>query len=477
MPVQPALQPQLLQAPVASTSSQPMNQPFDPNVFLNQMRSLFSQAGSQNATSNQNFEGFQKGLMKATGKNMSIPMTIPHKQPEDHFKNRPKGTEPKKYVKKVTQPLSDESDESEKEEPVLRVPTKDTSDDKDEAPCRELPFRKVPSVSFVPLPSDSTNKKKTQVRFDKSKAPAYKHTAPIHKEGRVQDVASKVLKTPIVLNAEELMDLSEPLRKEIAKLMAKKRISTQPVTEQMYSVGETQPESDPLPFSETSDEEDATSKDLSLESDVIDIRDLPSATFLVAQFNIGLIPAGSLIMADPYLQYLDSLAPGEKPKQVIVTKDSASLRAVYPVINGTGEEENVVDGGSQIVSMASAIATKLGVAWDPDITIHMQSANGQLEKTLGLARNVPFLFNDITVYLQVHIIASPAYKVLLGRPFDVLTESIIRNQVDGGQIITIMDPNTSQRCTIPTFLRGGPPRVVKAAPKAMEEGFHLNSMN
>ncbi len=61
----------------------------------------------------------------------------------------------------------------------------------------------------------------------------------------MQDVASKVLKTPIVLNAEELMDLSEPLRKEIAKLMAKKRISTQPVTEQMYSAGETQPESDP----------------------------------------------------------------------------------------------------------------------------------------------------------------------------------------------------------------------------------------
>ncbi|SJL18060.1 uncharacterized protein ARMOST_21632 [Armillaria ostoyae] len=281
---------------------------------------------------------------------------------------------------------------------------------------------------------------------------------------------SKVLKMPIVLNTEELMDLSEPLRKEIAKLMAKKRILTQPVTEQMYSAGETQPESDPLPFSETSDEEDATSKDLSLESDAIDIRDLPSATFMAAQFNIGLMPAGSLIMANPYLQYLDSLVPGEKPKQVIVAKDSA-------IINGTGEEESVADGGSQLVSMASAIATKLGVAWDPDITIHMQSMNGQLEKTLGLARNVPFLFDDITVYLQVHIIASPAYKVLLGRPFDVLTKSVIRNQADGGQIITITDPNTSRRCTIPTFLRGGPPRVAKAAPKTTEEGFHLNSMN
>ncbi|PBK84996.1 hypothetical protein ARMGADRAFT_1036701 [Armillaria gallica] len=55
--VQLTIQPQLLQAPVPSTSSQPMNQSFDPNVFLNQMRSLFTQASSQNATSGQNFEG------------------------------------------------------------------------------------------------------------------------------------------------------------------------------------------------------------------------------------------------------------------------------------------------------------------------------------------------------------------------------------------------------------------------------------
>ncbi len=83
--------------------------------------------------------------------------------------------------------------------------------------------------------------------------------------------------------------------------MAKKRISTQPVTEQMYSAGETQPESGLLPFNETSDEEDATSEDLSLKSDAIDIHDLPSGTFMAVQFNVGLIPADSLIISDPYL--------------------------------------------------------------------------------------------------------------------------------------------------------------------------------
>ncbi len=61
--------------------------------------------------------------MKATGKNKSIPMTIPHKQPEDHFKNRPKGTEPKKYVKKAIEPVSDESENKipvPRENPLVR---------------------------------------------------------------------------------------------------------------------------------------------------------------------------------------------------------------------------------------------------------------------------------------------------------------------------------------------------------------------
>ncbi len=66
---------------------------------------------------------------------------------------------------------------------------------------------------------------------------------------------------------------------------------------------------------------------------------------------------------------------------------------------------------------------ELRVSWDPGYTINLQSTNKGIERTLGLARNVPFLFGEATVYLQVHIVRDPAYKVLLGRPFDALTES------------------------------------------------------
>ena len=44
----------------------------------------------------------------------------------------------------------------------------------------------------------------------------------------------------------------------------------------------------------------------------------------------------------------------------------------------------------------------------------MQNANGQVELSKGLMRNISFQLGEVTVYLQVHVI-NPAYKVLLGR--------------------------------------------------------------
>ena len=87
------------------------------------------------------------------------------------------------------------------------------------------------------------------------------------------------------------------------------------------------------------------------------------------------------------------------------------------------------------MSMSKAVAVELEVTWNPDITVQMQSANRTLEQTLGLAKNVPFLFGHITVYLQVHVMERPAYKVLLGRPFDTITESEVKNAKDNGQNI------------------------------------------
>jgi hypothetical protein len=104
--------------------------------------------------------------------------------------------------------------------------------------------------------------------------------------------------------------------------------------------------------------------------------------------------------------------------------------------------------------MAQEVAVEMGIGWDPDVFIYMQSANGQVEQSVGLARNVAFRFEGVTLYLQVHIIRNPAYKVLLGRPFEVLTKLAASNGADGSQLLTLTDPNTQKRCVVPTFKRG-----------------------
>ncbi|KAF9060907.1 hypothetical protein BDP27DRAFT_1236041, partial [Rhodocollybia butyracea] len=52
---------------------------------------------------------------------------------------------------------------------------------------------------------------------------------------------------------------------------------------------------------------------------------------------------------------------------------------------------------------------------------------------------------------QVHIVPSPAYDVLIGHPFEVLTQAIIRNFLSGDQHYTITDLNTFKSVTIPTI--------------------------
>jgi hypothetical protein len=68
-----------------------------------------------------------------------------------------------------------------------------------------------------------------------------------------------------------------------------------------------------------------------------------------------------------------------------------------------------------------------------------QSANGEIDQTLGLARNVPTRISTVTLFLQMHIIRGPAYDILLGRPFDILTESTVKNFANEDQTSTIRD--------------------------------------
>ena len=101
--------------------------------------------------------------------------------------------------------------------------------------------------------------------------------------------------------------------------------------------------------------------------------------------------------------------------------------------------------------MSEEVCNALALHYDPTIRLHIMSTNSGIDQSLGLAQNMPFVVGNITVYLQVHILRNPAYNILLGRPFNVLTQSIVRNFADKNQTITIIDPNTRRKATILTI--------------------------
>jgi hypothetical protein len=171
-------------------------------------------------------------------------------------------------------------------------------------------------------------------------------------------------------------------------------------------------------------------------------------------------PEGSIIIEDPIEVYYTSLEPGEipDPERLKVAMESVSVRSVYALVDTTQKKECILDPGCQIIAMSEDTCFDLGLPFDPSIILNMESANGTINQSLGLARNVPFQIGHITFYLQVHVIRSPAYDILLGRPFDILTESIIRNFSNEDQTITIRDPNSGRRVTVPTFPRDSRPQ-------------------
>ena len=139
---------------------------------------------------------------------------------------------------------------------------------------------------------------------------------------------------------------------------------------------------------------------------------LPSLEDLVSREDL---PRGVLRVRDPYESYLNNLRPGEDPRPLNVARESHALRVVVARVGERGEEVDcLLDPGSQVISCSEAVCHALGFSYDPSIVLQMQSANGDVDPTLGLACNVPFKFGDITVYCQVHVVRHAAYDVLMG---------------------------------------------------------------
>jgi hypothetical protein len=271
--------------------------------------------------------------------------------------------------------------------------------------------------------------------------PAYKARAPVETGLDIEKIVESVLDLEINLPLWNLAGISVAIQKEIKKQMTKTR----------------QGQVDDL----------ATINCLEEQKQFINIAKIPVPCMTTMEDVSDEIPEGHLVANDPALQYLIENQEA-KSTDLVVAKSSEPLRSIYAIINGVGQEECLIDNGSSIVSMAKEEAVQKGLTWDPNLKINMESATNHVVETLGLARNVCFRIGGINVYLQVHILEKPPYKILLGRPFDAFTASVVRTASDGSSELVLTDPNTGIVSVIPTYKRGEGPEELR---KKGRQGF------
>ncbi|KAF7301290.1 hypothetical protein MIND_00694000 [Mycena indigotica] len=269
---------------------------------------------------------------------------------------------------------------------------------------------------------------------------------PIHDPRNAQDVFNAVLDADVTVKARKLLASPE------VSALARQSFTPAPTGRQTRREQLVNGE-DPLPAFATLDS--------GLHDD--DRAAARAAAILDSRYPIQSLlrprttPRMASLCRTPFVALYDQ---GRLPEGLITSAETTAIRCILPIVDNQEYVESIVDPGSQICAMSEALCHRLALQYDPTIVLQMQSANGAITPSLGVARNVAFTLRDIVLYLQVHIVRNPAYDVLLGRPFDVLTQSVVHNYSNNDQTITIRDPNTGRTATVPTIPRGSS-RVTK----------------
>ncbi|KAF8237446.1 hypothetical protein L208DRAFT_1247535 [Tricholoma matsutake] len=252
--------------------------------------------------------------------------------------------------------------------------------------------------------------------------PLHHIQAPIHKDKITEDIFTRLMKTPIImLTSEELLLVAPEVQTKW-----KEQVTTRCIQQ--------------------------TDNAMNILDDDVYVLNDPYETYINKQVTtrciqqtdnaMNILDDDVYVLNDPYETYINSLCPGDILEPFIIAKESHAIRSVIINVNGRNPVESVVDPGSSIITMSEEVCHKLGLAYDPSIHIPLQSVNGSIDESLGLVHNVPCEVGTITLYMQIHIICDPAYDILFGHPFEVLTESTVKNYWNESQTITILNLNS-----------------------------------
>lgn len=264
----------------------------------------------------------------------------------------------------------------------------------------------------------------------------FRYRAPIETEAAVERVIQAGLSSIVSIRQEDLLAIAPEYRKKVKEGVTSRRIGLDgnllESEEPAYLLGQ-QGEVDSTP-----------------EAFIEEVVEFPGAELKDAELR--------------EVFFNERREPMEGDR-VYVAKEAMPIRAIWAKV-GDRPVHCILDWGCSIIAMSLATCNALGISFDPTRRIPLQSANGITDWTLGVAEDVPFRFTSVTAILQIHIVDSPAYDVLLGRPFEVVMEARTQGFRSGDQHITLTDPNTERVVTIPTCPRE-PPHFVKGDEKEL----------
>jgi hypothetical protein len=302
------------------------------------------------------------------------------------------------------------------------------------------PFSKAKDANYLP----PVDRNFAAALKPKERDAAYHTSAPIQDSKFVDSVLDRSLKeTHIMLSFEELLSLSPDLRYRLCDKVTPKH---QTPMKAVHFAGE----------------------------EPIDIKQIvsPAALQDLEPTRLGPNRYQAPDLVQVFYTAQDHI--GGKKKIVLQSKkESLASRSIKMVVENKADIDCILDIGSEIMCMSDPVSHQLGIAYNPNITIDMQSANGTRDPTLGLARNVTFTVGPFELLFQVHIVKSPAYDILLGMPFYDLVGTAIRNLKNEEQTCTLMDPESGEAYTIPTLPRSPPKFTMMRESK----DFHKASRN
>jgi hypothetical protein len=349
-------------------------------------------------------------------------------------------------------------------------------------PEQDRPFDDVEPLDRPPIPKEHVVERGMAHRQDKVAEPAkpeVKRGAVIKPIGQSKitskseentvpsleaAVLERYLSTGATIPLGELLTLAPSVRKLLARKCRFRNVNKKPISSFYAGLPQTQV------FTMTTEVlQDLESSDFVVDASELCSPDDTFETFFdILEKETDGMPVGTIVHRDIIESYLNE-TDSEGKKIILVAAPSEDLRCIFPRLNGHPDPvEGILDMGSMILCIDKRQAVGRGIEWDPSTVLHMQSANGSLNRTLGLARNVLMEIGDLQFRAQLHVVEKAPYHLLIGRPFESLTCMETKGARDGSLELTLTCPNTGHKIQMGTYPRGRGVRVEKDEGRGLE---------